>query len=103
MKHKKLVVIIVALSVLLVVAICYWFFLYDLSVKWFDFDEVADTGKVMAEIPLNKRNEYAEIYDALTDPIDAHQMILPYCSFIAGTKRSIVPAASKTFSPRPII
>ena len=46
----------VALSVLAVVAICYWFFLYDLSVKWFDFDEVADTGKAMAEIPLNKRN-----------------------------------------------
>ena len=45
----------VALSVLAVVAVCYWFFLYDLSVKWFDFDEVADTGKAVAEIPLNKR------------------------------------------------
>ena len=46
----------VSLTVLVVVAVCYWFFLYDLSVKWFDFPEVEDTGKVMAEIPLNKRH-----------------------------------------------
>ena len=38
------------------VALCYWFFLYDLTVKWFDFEEVADNGKAVAEIPLNKRN-----------------------------------------------
>lgn len=46
----------VSLSILVVVALCYWFFLYDLTVKWFDFDEVADSGKPIAEIPLNKRN-----------------------------------------------
>ena len=46
----------VSLSILAVVAICYWFFLYDLSVKWFDFDEISDDGKSMAEISLNKRN-----------------------------------------------
>ena len=46
----------VSLSILAVVAICYWFFLYDLSVKWFDFDEINDDGKSMAEISLNKRN-----------------------------------------------
>lgn len=46
----------VSLSILAVVALCYWFFLYDLSVKWLDFEEVADDGKPIAEIPLNKRN-----------------------------------------------
>ena len=46
----------VALTVLAVVAVCYWFFLYDMSVKWFDFPEAEDNGKVMAEIPLNKRH-----------------------------------------------
>lgn len=46
----------VSLTILVVVALCYWFFLYDLSVKWLDFDEVADNGKAVAEIPLNKRN-----------------------------------------------
>ena len=46
----------VSLSILLVVALCYWFFLYDLTVKWFDFEEVRDDGKPIAEIPLNKRN-----------------------------------------------
>ena len=46
----------VSLSILAVVAICYWLFLYDLSVKWLDFEEVADDGRPIAEIPLNKRN-----------------------------------------------
>ena len=30
----------VALIILAAVALCYWFFLYDLQVKWFDFPEV---------------------------------------------------------------
>lgn len=30
----------VALAILFAVALCYWFFLYDLQVKWFDFPEV---------------------------------------------------------------
>lgn len=46
----------VSLSILAVVVLCYWFFLYDLSVKWLDFEEVADDGKPIAEISLNKRN-----------------------------------------------
>ena len=46
----------VSLSILAVVAVCYWLFLYDLSVKWLDFEEVADDGRPIAEIPLNKRN-----------------------------------------------
>ena len=46
----------VSLTILVVVAVCYWFFLYDLSVRWFDFEEAADNGRPMNEIPLNKRN-----------------------------------------------
>lgn len=46
----------VSLSILAVVAICFWFFLYDLMVKWFDFDERSDDGKPIREIELNKRN-----------------------------------------------
>jgi len=29
----------VAAIMVAVVALCYWFFLYDLQVKWFDFEE----------------------------------------------------------------
>lgn len=29
----------VAAAIVVVVALCYWFFLYDLQVKWFDFEE----------------------------------------------------------------
>ena len=46
----------VSLSILAVVAICFWFFLYDLMVKWFDFEERSDDGKPIREIELNKRN-----------------------------------------------
>ena len=46
----------VALSVLLVVAVCYFLFLYDLSVKWFDFDEVETTGKIIEGPDLNLKN-----------------------------------------------
>ena len=46
----------VALSVLFVVAICYWFFLYDLSVRWFDFDEVETTGKIIEGPDFSMKN-----------------------------------------------
>ena len=46
----------VSLTILVVVALCYWFFLYDLSVKWFDFEEVEGHDRKMTEIPLNKKN-----------------------------------------------
>ena len=46
----------VALSVLFVVAVCYFLFLYDLSVKWFDFDEVETTGKIIEGPDLNLKN-----------------------------------------------
>lgn len=51
----------VSLSILVVVAVCYWLFLYDLSVKWLDFDEPADDGRPIAEIPLNKRNAFISL------------------------------------------
>jgi di/tricarboxylate transporter len=38
----------VAMTILLVVALCYWLFLYDLQVKWFDFPE---TGNEKPERP----------------------------------------------------
>ena len=46
----------VSLSILAVVAVCYWLFIYDLTVRWFDFDEREDSGKPVKETPLNKRN-----------------------------------------------
>ena len=46
----------VALSVLFVTAICYYLFLYDLSVKWFDFEEVETTGKISEGPDFNLRN-----------------------------------------------
>lgn len=46
----------VALSVLLVTAVCYYLFLYDLSVKWFDFDEVETTGKIIEGPDFSMRN-----------------------------------------------
>lgn len=39
---------------MVVVALCYWFFLYDLQVKWFDFDEqTVDLPE--EEFPLDKK------------------------------------------------
>ena len=46
----------VALCIIAVVAICYWLFLYNLQVKWFDFEDSADTKAMgLHEIPLDKR------------------------------------------------
>lgn len=46
----------VALSVLGVVALCYWLFLYDLSVKWFDFEEVETKGKIIEGPDFSMKN-----------------------------------------------
>lgn len=44
----------VAAAIVVVVALCYWFFLYDLQVKWFDFDEqTVDLPE--EEFPLDKK------------------------------------------------
>lgn len=39
----------VALTVMAVIAICYWLFLYDLQKQWFDFDEVVSEEENKAE------------------------------------------------------
>lgn len=44
----------IAAAMVIVVALCYWFFLYDLQVKWFDFEENA-VEMSMEDYPLNKK------------------------------------------------
>lgn len=44
----------IAASIMVVVAICYWFFLYDLQVKWFDFEEEI-VEMQMEEYKLDKK------------------------------------------------
>lgn len=46
----------VSLSVLFVVALCYWLFLYDLSVRWFDFDEIETKGTIIEGPAFSMRN-----------------------------------------------
>ncbi len=47
----------IAAAMVVVVALCYWFFLYDLQKKWFDFpEEPAPIENDIEEIPLNKRH-----------------------------------------------
>ena len=44
----------IAAIMVAVIAVCYWFFLYDLQVKWFDFEEtVFEIG--IEDYPLDKR------------------------------------------------
>ena len=44
----------VAAAIVAVVALCYWFFLYDMQVKWFDFEE--QTVELQEEdYPLDKK------------------------------------------------
>ena len=46
----------IALTVMAVIAICYWLFLYDLQKKWFDFDEVVSEEENKAEeFQIDKR------------------------------------------------
>lgn len=44
----------VAFAVVIVIAVCYWLFLYRFQVKCFDFDEVQDIAENAANIPLNR-------------------------------------------------
>ena len=44
----------IAAIMVAVVAICYWFFLYDLQVKWFDFEE-EDVELGIEDTPLDKK------------------------------------------------
>lgn len=44
----------IAAAMVAVVALCYWFFLYDLQVKWFDFEETSfEIG--IEDYPLDKK------------------------------------------------
>ena len=44
----------IALFMCLVIALCYWFFLYDLQVKWFDFEE-PELSLGLEDTPLDKK------------------------------------------------
>lgn len=44
----------VAAVMVVVIALCYWFFLYDLQVKWFDFEE-EEFELGIEDVPLDKR------------------------------------------------
>lgn len=44
----------VAAAIVVVVALCYWFFLYDLQVKWFDFEEQT-VDMPEEDYPLDKK------------------------------------------------
>lgn len=44
----------ISMIMVAVIAICYWLFLYDLQVKWFDFEE-KELELSMEDIPLDKR------------------------------------------------
>ena len=45
----------ITLFMMAVIALCYWFFLYDLQKKWFDFDEVSATGTDIDTYPLDRK------------------------------------------------
>lgn len=55
----------IAMTMVVVVAICYWFFLYDLQVKWFDFEE--ETVEMPSEdYPLDKKKAAVSLAVFLT-------------------------------------
>lgn len=52
----------IALSMIVVLTICYWLFLYKFQVKCFDFEEVKNEDeKPLDDIPFNKRNAIISI------------------------------------------
>ena len=51
----------VCLAIMAVIALCYWFFLYDLTVKWFDFDETDEHENTNQEIQLNRKNAVVSV------------------------------------------
>ncbi len=52
----------IALSMIFVLTICYWLFLYKFQAKCFDFQEVKNEDeKPLDEIPFNKRNAFISI------------------------------------------
>ena len=79
----------VAMTILLVVALCYWLFLYDLQVKWFDFPE---TGNEKPERPpstlepMIDMDEDLAVIRALGDeqviPVDRKHGTFAICVFL---------------------
>lgn len=55
----------VSAIIVAVVALCYWFFLYDLQAKWFDFDEQT-VNMTEEEYPLNKKKAIVSMTVFLT-------------------------------------
>ena len=51
----------VCLAILAVTALCYWLFLYDLTVKWFDFEETDGHEKKNEEVKLNRKNAIVSV------------------------------------------
>ena len=52
----------VAICIIAVLAVCYWLFLYDLEVKWFNFPETQDGEDTKKEVGKgNTRNEVISI------------------------------------------
>ncbi len=52
----------IAISIIVVMTICYWLFLYKLQAKCFDFEEVKDLSQTNTnDIPINKRNAIISI------------------------------------------
>ncbi len=52
----------IAFSMIAVLTICYWLFLYKFQVKCFDFEEVRNEDeKPLDDIPFNKRNAFISI------------------------------------------
>lgn len=52
----------IAFTIIAVMALCYWTFLYKLQAKCFDFEEVKEESEVMAnEIPIDKRRAIISI------------------------------------------
>ena len=57
----------VAFAAVIVIGLCYWFFLYDLQKKWFDFEEVQPEDKGgMDEHVLDKRKMIISVTVFLT-------------------------------------
>lgn len=46
----------IAIIMVIVIALCLWFFMYDLMKKWFDFPEVENNVKKTPDGKINKRN-----------------------------------------------
>jgi di/tricarboxylate transporter len=82
----------VALIILAAVALCYWFFLYDLQVKWFDFPEVDNDVAEEREEELFETKESLDLEGGLAIkealdgrtvmPVNKKHGIISICVFL---------------------